>query len=163
MPCTLFFAGDGELRSVVEERVRSRSLPGVRFAGFLNQTELPRAYMSADLMVLPSAYGETWGMVVNEAMNFGLPVIVSDRVGCVGDLVRDGVNGFVFESGNLEALVQALRTLVSSAGLRHSYGLKSLEIISGYTLEKSTMQITNAFLSVLGHEARAYAESSTSA
>ena len=72
---------------------RRGEIPGVRMAGFLNQSELPSAYAAADMFVLPSARHETWGLVVNEAMNFALPMVVSDRVGCGADLVRSDWNG----------------------------------------------------------------------
>jgi glycosyltransferase involved in cell wall biosynthesis len=147
--CSLVFVGDGELRAALEEQVRTGSIPDVHFAGFMNQTELPKAYASADLLVLPSKCGETWGMVVNEAMNFGLPIIVSDRVGCAGDLVCNGVNGLVFEAGNLEALVTCLGALVRSTELRNAYGRNSLKAVSGYSLERSASQVIDAFLSTL--------------
>jgi glycosyltransferase involved in cell wall biosynthesis len=88
----LLVVGDGELRGEAERFVRERGLP-VTFAGFLNQTEVTRAYAVADCLVLPSDYGETWGLVVNEAMACGLPAVVSDRVGCGPDLIEEGVTG----------------------------------------------------------------------
>ncbi len=94
-PCWLLIAGDGPQRAEVEYLAAQLGVPGVRIAGFLNQTELPAAYATADVFVLPSAFHETWGLVVNEAMNFDLPVVVSDKVGCGADLVEPGRNGFV--------------------------------------------------------------------
>jgi len=58
--------------------------------GFVNQTGLGQVYAIADCLVLPSDSAETWGLVVNEALATGLPVVVSDAVGCVPDLLRDG-------------------------------------------------------------------------
>ncbi len=65
-------------------------------AGFVNQQELPSWYAAADTLVLPSDSRETWGLVVNEAMAAGLPVVVSDAAGCSLDLVREGENGFTY-------------------------------------------------------------------
>jgi glycosyltransferase involved in cell wall biosynthesis len=81
------------------------ALPPASFAGFLNQTEISRAYVAADCLVLPSDYGETWGLVVNEALASGLPCIVSDACGCAEDLA--GAE-FSFPMGNLVALANKL-------------------------------------------------------
>jgi glycosyltransferase involved in cell wall biosynthesis len=102
--------GDGALRASLEQLCAERRLP-VTFTGFLNQTEIARAYTAADALVLPSDYGETWGLVVNEAMLFGLPAIVSDRVGCGPDLVEAGVSGFVFPYGDRVALAESMKVL----------------------------------------------------
>jgi glycosyltransferase involved in cell wall biosynthesis len=95
--------GDGPLRSACEEFVTRNNI-SVRFAGFLNQTQIPKAYMAADCLVLLSDGGETWGLVVNEAMTCGLPAIISDRVGCGPDLIDPGVTGDIFPMGNVERL-----------------------------------------------------------
>jgi len=102
--------GDGALRADLERFCAERKLP-VTFSGFLNQTEIARAYAAADALVLPSDYGETWGLVVNEAMLFGVPAIVSDRVGCGPDLVEPGVTGLVFPCRDDKALADAMRAL----------------------------------------------------
>src|SRR5262249_13386820 len=83
---TALIVGDGALRQECEaEAVRSTA--PIRFTGFLNQTEIIQAYVAADALVLPSDGGETWGLVVNEAMVCGRPCFVSDRVGCSPDLI----------------------------------------------------------------------------
>ena len=87
----LVFAGDGEERARLERRARALKWDSIRFIGFRNQSELPALYDLCDVFVLPSEH-EPWGLVVNEAMNAGKPVIVSDRVGAGPDLVEDGVN-----------------------------------------------------------------------
>lgn len=102
---TLFFLGHGELREELERYAREHGLRA-RFAGFVNQTELPKHYALGDLFVLPSTY-EPRGLVVNEAMAVGLPVIASDRVGAIGDLVRD-----VFPAGDAPALARQLDALI---------------------------------------------------
>lgn len=106
----LLVVGSGELEADLRSRARDRRLP-VTFAGFLNQSEIPAAYVAADALVLPSDAGETWGLVVNEAMASGLPAVVSDAVGCREDLVTDGETGFSFPLGNAPALAACLTTL----------------------------------------------------
>jgi glycosyltransferase involved in cell wall biosynthesis len=85
----------------------SGTKPLASFAGFLNQTEVSRAYVAADVLVLPSDYNETWGLVVNEAMASGLPCIVSDRCGCAEDLGKLPSNA-IYECGNVEQLANRL-------------------------------------------------------
>ena len=113
-PIHLLLVGDGELRPHCEELVTRRSsLAAFTFTGFLNQTQIVEAYVAADLLVLPSDAGETWGLVVNEAMACGLPAIVSDLVGCASDLIENEVTGWVFESGNWEQLTDLFCRLAS--------------------------------------------------
>ena len=103
----LIMVGDGELRAACESFVARHRLP-VSFAGFLNQTELPAAYAAADCLILSSDSGETWGLVVNEAMACGVPVIVSDQVGCHADLVVPGTTGMVFRYGEWNSLAKLI-------------------------------------------------------
>jgi glycosyltransferase involved in cell wall biosynthesis len=83
----------------------------VRMLGFVNQTQLPSVYCASDVFVLPSDY-EPFGLVVNEAMICGCPVVVSDRVGAGPDLVHSGASGFVFPCGDVESLARILRELI---------------------------------------------------
>ncbi len=109
----LVYAGDGPLRGALEIRARELGISDrIRFLGFVNQTQLPSVYRGADFFVLPSLY-EPFGLVVNEAMLCGCPVVVSDRVGAKYDLVRDGENGRVFPTGNVDALAEIVRDLLS--------------------------------------------------
>src|SRR5262249_27029363 len=85
----LLFVGDGEQRAGWTHLAQSHGLSAARFLGFRNQTELPAFYALADIFVLPSV-DETWGLVVNEAMNAGCAIVVSDRVGSGADLVKNG-------------------------------------------------------------------------
>ncbi len=142
-PCWLLLVGDGELRPVLEELVAGRGTPGVRFAGFLNQTEIPAAYAAADVFVLPSSV-EVWGMVVNEAMNFSLPLILSDKVGASADLLRPGWNGFSFPSGDVEALAEAMRSLAAGAAIRARFGARSRELVEEYSVERAADELIEA-------------------
>ncbi len=100
--------GDGPLRQACESQVASIGA-AVRFTGFLNQSEIVKAFVAADALVLCSE-AETWGLVVNEAMSCGTPALVSDRVGCSPELVRRGVTGEVFPRGDVRALASHMVT-----------------------------------------------------
>ena len=129
----LVMVGDGALKDDIQARIREYGLSGrVILPGFVNQTEIPRYYAVADVLVLCST-SETWGLSVNEAMNFNLPVVVSDMVGCSDDLVRDGENGFVFPVGDVEALAEKLQQTLENENWRMSAGQASGEIIAGYS------------------------------
>jgi glycosyltransferase involved in cell wall biosynthesis len=99
--------GDGPLRQECEQFAIGSGAP-VRFAGFLNQSQIASAYVASDVLVLPSEGSETWGLVANEAMTCGRPCIVSDRVGCGPDLVTPGVTGYVFPVGDIESLADVM-------------------------------------------------------
>jgi glycosyltransferase involved in cell wall biosynthesis len=118
----LLFAGDGPLRHELEQRAGSLGvLDRVRILGFVNQSQLPSVYRSADLLVLPSRY-EPFGLVVNEAMLCGCPVAVSDQVGARFDLVSEGENGFVFPVGDVDALAAILKDILSDPRKREQMG-----------------------------------------
>jgi glycosyltransferase involved in cell wall biosynthesis len=119
----------------------------IRFAGMKSSRELPEYYASAGCFILPSMR-EPWGLVVNEAMASGLPVIVSSRCGCVEDLVEDGANGFVFDpavSGELTERMMAMETL--PAADRERMGQRSSEIVSRFSPDgwaEQVLQISSA-------------------
>jgi glycosyltransferase involved in cell wall biosynthesis len=124
----LVLVGDGEMRETLERRTRELGLDTVRFTGFRNQSELPRFYDLCDVFVLPSLL-EPWGLVVNEVMNAGRAVIVSDQVGAAADLVRDGENGCVFAAGDVAALANALGRVLADPERSRQMGMRSLAII----------------------------------
>jgi GxxExxY protein len=114
---------------------------GIHFVGFKNQTEISKYYAMSDIFVLPSDVGETWGLVVNEAMNFRLPVIVSDLVGCGSDLVKHGENGYNFKIGDIEELSKYLEELIMNEEKRKLFGKKSFEIVKVYNHDKTVESI----------------------
>jgi glycosyltransferase involved in cell wall biosynthesis len=147
---SLLFVGDGTQRREMESFVRERAIPDVHFLGFRNQCELPACYAMADLFVLPSAW-EPWGLVVNEAMCFGLPVIVSNHVGAAPDLVEDGVNGYVYPAGDCKMLADKLETVLRNDSLRHQMGQRSAALIQGWGgTEASTEGILRALQQCCG-------------
>jgi glycosyltransferase involved in cell wall biosynthesis len=140
----LIYVGDGKLRPSLESFAKENNLNNIHFAGFKNQTELPEYYAMADVFVLPSGPGETWGLVTNEAMCFGLPIIVSDMVGCGPDLVSAGENGFVFPAGDIDKLAGYLKELIEDREKRKKFGKKSFEIIRNYSYDKGIEGILRA-------------------
>jgi glycosyltransferase involved in cell wall biosynthesis len=97
VPWRLIILGDGEERSTLEQIIRDKKEPGVVLAGFRQIGELPSYYGLASAFI-HSAFTEPWGLVVNEAMASGVPVLVSSSTGCAPDLVIEGQTGFIFDA-----------------------------------------------------------------
>jgi glycosyltransferase involved in cell wall biosynthesis len=126
--------GDGPLRAQCEQLVQGRRIP-IRFTGFLNQSQIIKAYVVSDALVLPSDGGETWGLVVNEAMACARTCIVSDRVGCGPDLVIPQKTGFIFPLGDVVALADSMvRFSVNPEGLI-SMGIDARSRLKNYSVE----------------------------
>lgn len=138
----LVLAGDGEARPELEARA-ARVADAVRFVGFRNQSELPAFFDLCDVFVLPSEH-EPWGLVVNEAMSAGRAVVVSDQVGCGPDLVRDGVNGYIYRCGDVEGLADALRNVLQEPDRARAMGAASAEIIGGWNFERDIAGLRDA-------------------
>ena len=144
----------------VQESRTGDSNPGVHFYGFRQIEENPIFYSLADAFILPSSL-EEWGLVVNEAMSCGLPVVVSEKAGCVEDLLRtvnppsirsDGLtarkapspptngymrqNGFTFDPKSVETLTAALLALDADPALRQSMGQASRFIVADYSCDR---------------------------
>jgi glycosyltransferase involved in cell wall biosynthesis len=109
------YVGAGPLGDSLRQKGAEAAVP-VHFAGFKNQTELPRYYAAADLLVLPSDGRETWGLVVNEGMACGLPAVVSDAVGCAPDLIDSGTTGEQYPVGNVSRLAEAVDDMLPCLG-----------------------------------------------
>lgn len=130
----LVLVGEGPLRRELGALVERRGIPDVVFSGAVDQGQLPLYYQSAAVLVLPSLV-EPWGLVVNEAMAAGLPVIVSDQVGCHTDLVRPGRNGHVFPAGDEPALAAAILDVLADEAGRARMGRASAELIRPWSFE----------------------------
>lgn len=142
--CWLLMVGDGELKAEAERLVADRGIPDVLFPGFLNQTELARAYVASDAFVLFSSDFETWGLVVNEAMNFSLPIVVSEKVGCSEDLVHGGANGYVVPSDDVKALSRAMGDLIQTPERIRQMGTRSRAIVGEYSIQRCAEGIVKA-------------------
>jgi glycosyltransferase involved in cell wall biosynthesis len=141
---TLVFAGHGALRSQLEAEasalgVRSR----VRFLGFVNQSQLPGVYKASDVMVIASGY-EPFGLVVNEAMLCGCPVVASDKVGAVRDLVVPGKTGFVYRCGDVQALAGVLRQALGDPEQLSRVGSAALTRIEAWSPRASVAALVDA-------------------
>ena len=134
----LVMIGDGEQRTALELYIKSNSLETkVILTGFINQSEIPLYYRAADLFVMCSGLGETWGLSVNEAMNFGLPIIVSDTCGSSYDLVVKNINGSVFETGNISQLSSLLQEYLNLTPEKKSAAVfSSLKKVDEYSYDR---------------------------
>jgi glycosyltransferase involved in cell wall biosynthesis len=140
----LIFVGNGTLREELEDLKEKQNLENVFFVGFKNQTEISKYYALGDIFVLPSGEGETWGLVINEAMCFSLPIVAGNMVGSSPDLVRQ--NGIVFQTGNVDELEIALGKFIENHAMRIAAGKHSKEIVENYSYHKDI----KGFRSALG-------------
>ena len=131
----LVMVGEGKLRTEMESFIKNNKLKNVLLTGFVNQGEIPAYYKVANVFVMCSGIGETWGLAVNEAMIFGTPIIVSRTSGCSADLVKEGYNGFIFAEGDIEALKNHLLALLEEDGFRMEMGLVSRRVIKDFSIE----------------------------
>jgi glycosyltransferase involved in cell wall biosynthesis len=143
----LIMAGSGEQMPHLRALASELQLERVRFIGFQNQQRLPGLYAASDLFVLPSQ-DEPWGLVVNEVMAAGLPVIVSDEVGAVPDLVQGKGSGIVYPCGDNEALVEALSVFVGSLERRRQAGEKARQLIRDWDVDICATALVDAALAV---------------
>jgi glycosyltransferase involved in cell wall biosynthesis len=146
---TIVFLGDGDLKPALEAAAGLVPPVNVRFPGFRNQKEISRYFHAADLFVLPSRCLETWGLVINEALQHGLPCVVSDAVGCCPDLIVSGVTGEVFAAGSalsLAASLQNAKSLIRREEIRQS----CRERVAGYSVDKAADGIAKAYESTVG-------------
>jgi glycosyltransferase involved in cell wall biosynthesis len=142
-PLRLLMAGDGSLRPCVEA-IAARADSRLTYVGRLSGDDVLRAYLAADLLVLPSLF-EPWGLVVNEAMACGLPVIVSDQVGCGDDLVRSGETGLVIRANRETELTAAILQLMRDAPARRRMGQVAENLISTWTLAAEARNVISAW------------------
>ncbi|MEO6786516.1 MAG: glycosyltransferase family 4 protein, partial [Chthoniobacteraceae bacterium] len=119
-----------QMLAKLPDPVRTR----VRYSGFQPPEALPQFFAQADVFVLPSRY-DGWGVVVNQALGAGLPILVSDQVGAGYDLVREGQNGFVLPVGDVGALASSMQRYVADPSLREAHGTASRKIAADWTPE----------------------------
>lgn len=146
----LLIVGTGELMEQARQFTEQHKLP-VTFAGFLNQTEITAAYVAADCLIISSDYDETWGLVANEAMVCGLPVIVSGRAGCGMDLVRRGETGEIFPFGEIDALSDLMVSMARDSGRLTKMGERARDLVlRDYSPEITVEGTVKAAEAVLG-------------
>ena len=144
-PWRLVLVGDGPERTALEALTASLDAPDVTFAGFQQIDTLPEYYARAGAFVHPS-FKETWGLVLNEAMASGLPVLISDRIGAAQDLVIPESNGFLFNPESTTALASVMARMARlSATERHAMGARSRSIVDGWSPQSFATGLWNAF------------------
>lgn len=144
----IVFLGSGELKDMLEGLAQTVPQLKVHFVGFKNQSQLSPYYHAADLLILPSRHSETWGLVVNEALQHGLPCVVSEAVGCAPDLIEPGVTGEICKVASIESMASAIQralSLINRLDIRNECRRK----VSGYSIEKAAEGIAKAYKSIL--------------
>ncbi|WP_175632289.1 glycosyltransferase family 4 protein [Pedobacter ghigonis] len=140
----LLFIGNGALEQDLRQLASTSVAKNrIHFMDFQNQNVIPVFYQACDLFCLPSrGPGETWGLAVNEAMAAGKAILVSDKVGCSSDLVREGKNGYTFESENENELKKKLEIILKQD--LKEMGNYSRKTIQNWSIERQAIAITNS-------------------
>ncbi len=146
----LLFVGNGELESDLKFMVASAktetdqntAASRIQFMNFQNQSQMPVIYQACDLFCLPSqGPNETWGLAVNEAMAAGKATLVSDKVGCAANLVKENTNGYIFENRNIKSLIANLASATASKQNLKEMGVNSSNVINGYSFQQQVYTI----------------------
>lgn len=144
-PWELMFIGDGPERSSLEKLTKELQLEHkVLFMGGLPWYKVPDMLVHCDVLVLPSK-SEPWGLVVNEAMVCGLPVIVSKNCGCVADLVENGVNGFTFDPNSQQELETAMTFFIRNLDKIAVFGQASRQLIAPFSSTQVARQMADCY------------------
>jgi glycosyltransferase involved in cell wall biosynthesis len=146
---TLALAGSGSIEEELRQRTRALGIESVvTLLGTKSPEEIGRLLMSSAAMILPS-YREPWGLVVNEALSFGCPVVVSDICGCVPELVIDGVTGYSFPAGDVGALAQAMSDVLLLSKDRAAVARRCLDVIEKFTPGRAADRILGGCVAIL--------------
>jgi len=156
----LMLVGEGPLRHSLESQVPARLKDRVIFAGFQAVDDLPRFFGSADLFVLPSLH-DGWGVVVNQALAAGLPVVCSSAVGAAADLVSPDQNGYIVPPADTPALAESLRRLIADGNLRNAFGERSRAAAHDHTPSRGVDRWVELAERVLARHASARATVAT--
>jgi len=132
---SLLLVGDGPEEIKLKQACAERNIRNVIFAGFKQKSELPRYYAIADVFVFPTL-GDTYGLVVDEAMACSLPIISTSAAGEIRDRIEEGVNGYIVPPGNSAALAERMLYLSREPELRQRMGEESAKKIAGHTPER---------------------------
>lgn len=139
----LVLVGDGVEKEAIEKYAGDNEIQNYRITGFKNQLEIMDYYLTADVVLMSSNFRETWGLVINEALNFNLPVIVSNEVGCSKDLATKN-NGFIYPVGDTKILAQRIQFLLDNPEKRKKMGQESARIIENYSYQIIIENILNS-------------------
>ena len=139
----LVLVGNGILEKGI--KMKYKGFENLHFMDFQNQSQMPIVYNLSNVFILPSkGPGETWGLAINEAMASSKPVIVSDKCGCAIDLVKEGLNGFIFKSNDVADLENKMKLLISNKSNLGIMGNHSLAIIKKWSFVNICFPIENA-------------------
>ena len=139
----LLFVGEGKLKNHLRSASQGSSISDVHFLEFQNQTVMPSVYAASDLLVLPSQ-NETWGLVVNEAMNLACPALVSDHVGCGPDLIVPDQTGWTFPTGDIHRLSHFLAKAIKNPQKLKQMGINAESHIAAYSYDSASMGLMEA-------------------
>lgn len=146
--CTLLLIGSGELLEEYTQIINRLSLRNVLVVNHKRREELFRYFMASDFFILPTRE-DIWGLVVNEAMACGLPVITTTSCIAGLELVEDGRNGYLIPPENRDALLNSINRLLYDEGLQERMSIEGLDRIREYTLEKMAERHMTCFHSIL--------------
>lgn len=145
----LDIVGSGHIEHSVKEHCRSAGLQSVvNFLGTKTTDEIGQLLMRSDALVLPS-HSEPWGLVVNEALSYGCPVVVSDICGCVPELVLTGNTGFSYPSGDVPALAEAMLAVAAMSSDRAAVAMRCLDLIEQYTADRAALEILGGCVRII--------------
>lgn len=130
--------GGGNEYNAYEELIEQRQAFNVKLIPFMVKDELMRYYDAADIFVLPTRE-DVWGLVINEAMARGLPIITTDKCGAGVELIEDGGNGYIVSCEDENGLLEKIKSLITNEELQQRMGRQSLAKIRGYTFSQMAL------------------------
>ena len=137
------FVGSGQLKEELTDYINKKNLTNiVTLSGFQNQSDIVNTYVSSDVLIIPSEK-EPWGLVVNEAMASKCAIISSSGTGCSKDLVIEGYNGYIYETGDIYALSKIISKLIINKNKLETFKKNSLELISKYSFETISTNLSS--------------------
>lgn len=139
----LLIVGRGMEEDTLRRKCVQENISDVVFAGFVEYGHLPKYFGISDMFILPS-YEEVWGLVINEAMACGLPVITTDKVGASVDIVENGVNGFVVRDRDSHELYNSMKKIIVDNELRQKMAESSKQIIRKFRIEHTARDVKEA-------------------
>ncbi len=147
----LIIVGGGEERAKYEKMIVDYSISGVKMIDFIPKQELIKYYMASDVFVLPTRE-DIWGLVVNEAMAVGIPVITTERCNAGIELIENDVNGFIVPVNDIHQMADKIQWLMEHEDIVRFMGINNIKKIKNYTLEKIVESHKEVFLKILSAE-----------
>ncbi|MDK2811759.1 MAG: hypothetical protein PWR27_2468, partial [Petroclostridium sp.] len=132
----VYFVGEAPTNEYIQ-LVDKQGAKNVHFLGFKSKTELAEYYQMSDIFVLLTRY-DIWGLVINEAMANGLPIITTTNCVAGKELVKDDINGYLISPESEEQFINIVNDLIHNEDKIHSMGYSALDTIKNYTIEKMT-------------------------